>query len=81
MMDWSVDSMIGGGESYHEHNGVMFVVDKLSENEWSCSDQYHTVRSEASTKEEAIKQAFKAYDDFTEKRKGNHERRTKSHRN
>jgi hypothetical protein len=71
MMDWSQDAMIGGGESYHEHNGVMFVVDKFSDSEWSCSDQYYTVRREASTKAEAIKQAFKAYDDYTQKRKVN----------
>lgn len=70
MKDWSQHIMIGGGESYHEHNGVMFVVDKFSETEWSCSDQYHTVRREASTKAEAMRAAFQAYDYFTEKRKG-----------
>jgi len=70
MADYSQHTLIGGGESYHEHNGVVFVVDKFSETEWSCSDQYHTVRREASTKDEAIKQAFKAYDDFQEKRNG-----------
>ena len=70
MMDWSQHTMIGGGESYHEHNGVMFVVDKISETLWQCSDQYHTVRCRAATKDEAIKGAFQDYDDYTQKRKG-----------
>ena len=70
MKHGSQHTMIGGGESYHEHNGVMFVVDKISETLWQCSDQYHTVRCRAATKQEAIQGAFKDYDDFTQKRKG-----------
>jgi hypothetical protein len=67
----SLDTIICGGESYHQHNGVMFVVDKISDSLWQCSDQYHIIRCRAATKEQAIKGAFQEYDDFTQKRKGN----------
>jgi hypothetical protein len=52
-----------GGESTHEYNGQMFVVDCYSKT-WQCSDGNHWVRARASTKEEAINDAHKMWDNY-----------------
>lgn len=57
------------GESTHQYNGQMFVVDYFPEhNMWQCSDGNHWVRARANTKEEAIDKAHKDWDDYVIKK-------------
>ena len=57
------------GESTHEYNNQMFVVDFYPHplgNTWQCSDSSHYIRARANTKQEAIDQAHKEWDDYKE---------------
>lgn len=54
------------GESTHEYNNQMFVVDFYPHplgNTWQCSDSSHYIRARANTKQEAIDQAHKEWDE------------------
>jgi len=55
------------GESTHEYNNQMFVVDFYPHplgNTWQCSDSSHYIRARANTKQEAIDQAHKEWDEY-----------------
>jgi hypothetical protein len=53
------------GESTHEYNGQIFIVDYYTEsNTWQCSDAYHWVRARSITKEQAINEAHKNWDNY-----------------
>ena len=55
------------GESTHEYNNQMFVVDFYPHplgNTWQCSDSNHYIRARANTKQEAINKAHKEWDEY-----------------
>jgi len=55
------------GESTHEYKNQMFVVDFYPHplgNTWQCSDSNHYIRARANTKQEAIDQAHKEWDEY-----------------
>jgi hypothetical protein len=55
------------GESTHEYKNQMFVVDFYPHplgNTWQCSDSNHYIKSRAYTKQEAIDQAHKEWDEY-----------------
>jgi hypothetical protein len=55
------------GESTHEYKNQMFVVDFYPHplgNTWQCSDSSHYIRARANTKQEAIDQAHKEWDEY-----------------
>jgi hypothetical protein len=64
MSDYRNHPIIGGGESYHTYKGQAFVVDFYPPDVWQCSDEAHTVRRRAATKEQVIEDAHKAWDNY-----------------
>ena len=55
------------GESTHEYKNQMFVVDFYPYalgNTWQCSDSNHYIRARANTKQEAIDEAHKEWDEY-----------------
>jgi hypothetical protein len=55
------------GESLHEYGGTTFVVDYYPARggAWQCSDAKFTVKGRATTKQEAIEDAHREWDEYT----------------
>lgn len=70
-MKHAANPFIQDGESTHRYNDRTFVVDfyynGVMPGVWQCSDQGHIVRARAFTKEKAIEDAHKAWDNYLKK--------------
>ena len=58
-----LNPILQDGESTHSYNGRKFVVDFYM-NTWQCTDSGMIVKGRGKTKEEAIEEAHKAWDNY-----------------